>query len=135
MILFCLFKQKSEYEMLISDWSSDVCSSDLQFVDRSGMNARMNPFGTGPRRPSEIDRESLILPVAIAHGIAPAGLRLIGLLAHRLRLRARRGGPVRRRANMRRAPGRARRAADAAVIPVGHKIGRAPCRESVCQYV
>src|SRR3546814_10255630 len=28
MILF-FFKQKSAYEMRISDWSSDVCSSDL----------------------------------------------------------------------------------------------------------
>src|SRR3546814_16502309 len=26
---FFLFKQKSAYEMRISDWSSDVCSSDL----------------------------------------------------------------------------------------------------------
>src|SRR3546814_1812640 len=25
------FKQKTAYEMRISDWSSDVCSSDLQF--------------------------------------------------------------------------------------------------------
>src|SRR3546814_2669285 len=25
-----LFKQKTAYEMLISDWSSDVCSSDLR---------------------------------------------------------------------------------------------------------
>src|SRR3546814_1771208 len=25
----CLFKQKTAYEMRISDWSSDVCSSDL----------------------------------------------------------------------------------------------------------
>src|SRR3546814_17615305 len=31
-ILFCVFfffKQKTAYEMRISDWSSDVCSSDL----------------------------------------------------------------------------------------------------------
>src|SRR3546814_6922968 len=28
--LFC-FKQKTAYEMRISDWSSDVCSSDLSF--------------------------------------------------------------------------------------------------------
>src|SRR3546814_10418148 len=27
--LILLFKQKSSYEMRISDWSSDVCSSDL----------------------------------------------------------------------------------------------------------
>src|SRR3546814_8069451 len=34
--LFCcfFFKQKTAYEMRISDWSSDVCSSDLDPVDR-----------------------------------------------------------------------------------------------------
>src|SRR3546814_8783766 len=29
---FFFFKQKTAYEMRISDWSSDVCSSDLEFV-------------------------------------------------------------------------------------------------------
>src|SRR3546814_7932503 len=29
-LLFFFFKQKTSYEMRISDWSSDVCSSDLQ---------------------------------------------------------------------------------------------------------
>src|SRR3546814_1479944 len=29
---FFFFKQKTAYEMRISDWSSDVCSSDLLFV-------------------------------------------------------------------------------------------------------
>src|SRR3546814_1830525 len=29
---FFFFKQKTAYEMRISDWSSDVCSSDLQAV-------------------------------------------------------------------------------------------------------
>src|SRR3546814_1486682 len=28
-LLFVFFKQKTAYEMRISDWSSDVCSSDL----------------------------------------------------------------------------------------------------------
>src|SRR3546814_9260452 len=28
------FKQKTAYEMRISDWSSDVCSSDLEIVGR-----------------------------------------------------------------------------------------------------
>src|SRR3546814_5002418 len=28
--VFCFFKQKTAYEMRISDWSSDVCSSDLK---------------------------------------------------------------------------------------------------------
>src|SRR3546814_2775183 len=29
-LVFCCFKQKTAYEMRISDWSSDVCSSDLE---------------------------------------------------------------------------------------------------------
>src|SRR3546814_7970641 len=31
MFTFFFFKQKTAYEMRISDWSSDVCSSDLAF--------------------------------------------------------------------------------------------------------
>src|SRR3546814_2605071 len=31
---FFFFKQKTAYEMRISDWSSDVCSSDLAFSSR-----------------------------------------------------------------------------------------------------
>src|SRR3546814_5614882 len=30
-LLFFFFKQKTAYEMRISDWSSDVCSSDLPY--------------------------------------------------------------------------------------------------------
>src|SRR3546814_7545377 len=30
MLFFFFFKQKTAYEMRISDWSSDVCSSDLK---------------------------------------------------------------------------------------------------------
>src|SRR3546814_9378431 len=33
--LFVLFKQKTAYDMRISDWSSDVCSSDLQMPVRA----------------------------------------------------------------------------------------------------
>src|SRR3546814_9345758 len=41
-ILFC-FQQKAAYEMRISDWSSDVCSSDLP-VDPVGRETdRMDP--------------------------------------------------------------------------------------------
>src|SRR3546814_5206190 len=37
-VFFFFFKQKTAYEMRISDWSSDVCSSDLleQAVDVGG---------------------------------------------------------------------------------------------------
>src|SRR3546814_15185282 len=36
---FFFFKQKTAYEMRISDWSSDVCSSDLQ-GGKGGSEAR-----------------------------------------------------------------------------------------------
>src|SRR3546814_10661532 len=32
--MFCFFKQKTAYEMRISDWSSDVGSSDLPGIER-----------------------------------------------------------------------------------------------------
>src|SRR3546814_1480941 len=32
---FFFFKQKTAYEMRISDWSSDVCSSDLNAMHRA----------------------------------------------------------------------------------------------------
>src|SRR3546814_2638105 len=34
---FFFFKQKTAYEMRISDWSSDVCSSDLAAQSKSGI--------------------------------------------------------------------------------------------------
>src|SRR3546814_4601224 len=65
MILFFLFKQKTAYDMRISDWSSDVCSSDLigfdTIVDNGGgpvdgrideapLIARAGPAVHGTRR-------------------------------------------------------------------------------------
>src|SRR3546814_7035075 len=43
MICFFFFKQKTAYEMRISDWSSDVCSSDLARLERG--HARDIRFG------------------------------------------------------------------------------------------
>src|SRR3546814_4317623 len=78
-IIFFFFKQKTAYEMRISDWSSDVCSSDLQ-----------SP-------------------------VAAAGDHLVGAVdAARLHLR--------------------RRLDPGAALPLD-EIGRASCRERVCQYV
>src|SRR3546814_3499669 len=36
MFFFFFFKQKTAYEMRISDWSSDVCSSDLGCTSANG---------------------------------------------------------------------------------------------------
>src|SRR3546814_17857999 len=44
MVRFFLFKQKTAYEMRISDWSSDVCSSDL--LVKQGL---MSILDLGPR--------------------------------------------------------------------------------------
>src|SRR3546814_9166347 len=34
--MFFFFKQKTAYEVRISDWSSDVCSSDLDILHEGG---------------------------------------------------------------------------------------------------
>src|SRR3546814_5306181 len=39
-VIFFFFKQKTAYEMRISDWSSDVCSSDLLAADHQRMFRR-----------------------------------------------------------------------------------------------
>src|SRR3546814_1618023 len=40
LFLFFFFKQKTAYEMRISDWSSDVCSSDLPAIDLTSSSTR-----------------------------------------------------------------------------------------------
>src|SRR3546814_4958073 len=41
---FFFFKQKTAYEMRISDWSSDVCSSDLRLQEyRAGTTSESDP--------------------------------------------------------------------------------------------
>src|SRR3546814_9660004 len=45
--MFFFFKQKTAYDMRISDWSSDVCSSDLQ-----GTARRAGEDRAGQARPS-----------------------------------------------------------------------------------
>src|SRR3546814_9066587 len=42
------FKQKTAYEMRISDWSSDVCSSDLQLGWIRHLVRRNHPRPAGP---------------------------------------------------------------------------------------
>src|SRR3546814_6601603 len=43
--MFFFFKQKTAYEMRISDWSSDVCSSDLdRELEQSGSKCRYQCF-------------------------------------------------------------------------------------------
>src|SRR3546814_20313282 len=52
MCVFFFFKQKTAYEMRISDWSSDVCSSDLRLGTRA----------SSPRRGRRGERRLLVPP-------------------------------------------------------------------------
>src|SRR3546814_6673550 len=45
LVFVFFFKQKTAYERRISDWSSDVCSSDL---DRHRRTGAQQPFGDRP---------------------------------------------------------------------------------------
>src|SRR3546814_5286594 len=56
-VLFFFFKQKTAYEMRISDWSSDVCSSDLgepELQDRLARDHRVeNEHDAGRNQDAE----------------------------------------------------------------------------------
>src|SRR3546814_5443676 len=98
MVSVCfLFKQKTAYEMRISDWSSDVCSSDL-------------PIGGLPQQ----DRPPA--PVLQRVGILDAGADVVDI-AFLVPIEA--------------DDAQAERVACQRNV----EIGRASCRERVCQYV
>src|SRR3546814_2567585 len=44
-VFFFFFKQKTAYELRISDWSSDVCSSDLKSIKRLLAYSSINNIG------------------------------------------------------------------------------------------
>src|SRR3546814_5231816 len=89
-LFFFFFKQKTAYEMRISDWSSDVCSSDLDVALRV-----LRPRVAQPCVDAVIDRSRLGDRVALD-----------------------------------------RNAADQDEAAAAYdQIGRASCRERVCQYV
>src|SRR3546814_1822976 len=100
--MFFFFKQTTAYERRISDWSSDVCSSDLprRAVEREGIAQPVARRGERSRRPlAQRQRRA-----AVAHRADAEIERL---------WRARRYPP----------------------FDEQRKIGRASCRERVCQYV
>src|SRR3546814_20489612 len=56
---FFFFKQKTAYEMRISDWSSDVCSSDLIGDRLQGKSIGFGAHVAGPdeRRAGEVPKQ------------------------------------------------------------------------------
>src|SRR3546814_16706670 len=99
-VVFFFFKQKTAYEMRISDWSSDVCSSDLTGDARNELPARarvdlpirLDIEGVGSRsceelvapvpRDAGLDRTLVVIGNGIG-AVAEAGQRE---LRHRRRL-------------------------------------------------
>src|SRR3546814_19886618 len=57
---FFFFKQKTAYEMRISDWSSDVCSSDLR------NRCRRSPARSGAATEIRPDLQSRLCGLALA---------------------------------------------------------------------
>src|SRR3546814_4257626 len=99
------FKQKTAYEMRISDWSSDVCSSDLRCQPRRVLGAAATASAErGILHEEVMRREKLLLGAAARADI----------------------GAVRHQHPALRLVAQARR---------HHQIGRASCRERVCPYV
>src|SRR3546814_11779280 len=110
-VIFFFFKQKTAYEMRISDWSSDVCSSDLTRLDAV-----------------------LVIEGDGVGAVAEAGQRE---LCHRRRLRV---VVCRIAVDDRVVQDDAETGIPDAVLErelpaVERQIGRASCRERVCQYV
>src|SRR3546814_2087164 len=76
--MFCLFrcffffKQKTAYEMRISDWSSDVCSSDLQGMVL--LVCILGGIGTAGVPAGSLPVVALILGMV---GVPPAGIGLV----------------------------------------------------------
>src|SRR3546814_3888978 len=60
LVFFFFFKQKTAYEVRISDWSSDVCSSDLRGVRRRSLRERAIPTRcvAAPPRAKPLSRRS-----------------------------------------------------------------------------
>src|SRR3546814_21134253 len=82
-LFFFFFKQKTAYEMRISDWSSDVCSSDLTAQGMAGSvpvsgqdgdKAALNRVALGTQTVSvwkdarELGRNAAEIAVALASG-------------------------------------------------------------------
>src|SRR3546814_3335033 len=58
LLCFFFFKQKTAYEMRISDWSSDVCSSDLREDRPRGETGGSRDSARGQRLPGRRPRFS-----------------------------------------------------------------------------
>src|SRR3546814_4200222 len=86
------FKQKTAYEMRISDWSSDVCSSDLHHRGtgrrtKHGTASKVHDLGSATHRVQNSDKQSEMRGVRFE--------AFLVALSHRLRRKkGARGSPL-----------------------------------------
>src|SRR3546814_6300169 len=84
-LFFFFFKQKTAYEMRISDWSSDVCSSDLGAVGGGALDAVRERAGSTSRPEAVVGGEPRAEPRqgAVGGAVARAGrCRLVAEADH-----------------------------------------------------
>src|SRR3546814_4900420 len=86
--VFFFFKQKTAYDMRISDWSSDVCSSDLFRYDERFSPLSGRGKAPGPACYHGAGGQSYLGPASLVHPGTPeqAGFalsRLVCLERHR----------------------------------------------------
>src|SRR3546814_15286684 len=118
-MFFFFFKQKTAYELRISDWSSDVCSSDLPPV-KSQFQWPLAGRKVNPLRRGRVTRP-LNMGVRAINGLLTVGEgQRVAIIA---------GSGVGKSVLM----GQMIAGTECDVIVVGLKIGRAWCRERVCQ--
>src|SRR3546814_20217581 len=80
MMVFFFFKQKTAYELRISDWSSDVCSSDLLAAAarrgaRPGVRRAPPPLPWAPRPRDE--RKRVVSGKSVSVRVHIGGRRII----------------------------------------------------------
>src|SRR3546814_17396088 len=86
-ILFFVFKQKTAYDMRISDWSSDVCSSDLHGgIDPAIESIReiigLNPVGHLDNLLVGEDRKSVVKGKSVSVRVDLGGRGIITKKTH-----------------------------------------------------
>src|SRR3546814_3618609 len=74
-LFFFFFKQKTAYEMRISDWSSDVCSSDLRLFQPFEHLLTEIVIGSGARKILDIGCGAGATTLAVARGLVKLGDR------------------------------------------------------------
>src|SRR3546814_21155280 len=78
LLSFFFFKQKTAYEMRISDWSSDVCSSDLPTRrDQPSRPARGRAGRPAPTPRRAADRKSVVEGKSVSVRVDLGGRRII----------------------------------------------------------